>query len=392
MKPTFCIAILVVLSSGPFLAQNIQFNDVKFKNALAFNSDVDKNMNGEISIEEASMATSLHIPNRMISDMTEIKYFTNLKMLNCSFNQLTTLDVSALTNLEILFCRNNQLTTLDASSLVNLKFLYCDNNQLTSLFVSGLTKVEEIYCTGNNLIMIDLRETKLEYINASVNPLKCVVINPDSKPNLKSGFSVSIYTTEPCLATFETLTHLVENSEVVDYQRTILLTALRSVEAVCSLGSKKATILLLFTMSGTIQLWQQWGAIDPEAAMEIRDEISLLIDGIQSGEVDCSPDDLWDQFTQWSFLDDTLHAGNGLHDRTHTISSDATLRLYPNPTPGMVNLSRSAQEVHVYNLLGQQLFQARDVDRLDLSMYEVGVYVIRIGSGRDGSVHRVIRQ
>jgi len=146
-----------------------------------------------------------------------------------------------------------------------------------------------------------------------------------------------------------------------------------------------------------VQLWQKWGAIAPDVALEIKEAINLLIDGIQSGDVDCSPDfspdnDLWDGFSSWFNLDDSPHTGNGSYVTTHTLSPATTVRLYPNPTKGMMNLSQPAQDVHVYNLLGQHLFQARNVNHLDLSAYQPGVYVIRIGNGRDGSVHRVVRQ
>ena len=61
---------------------------------------------------------------RKISDMTGIEAFVNLTELNCRFNQLSSLDVSANTALEVLECGENQLTNLDVSTNAFLKYLY----------------------------------------------------------------------------------------------------------------------------------------------------------------------------------------------------------------------------------------------------------------------------
>src|SRR5690606_26828285 len=109
-----------------------------------------------------------------------------------------------------------------------------------------------------DLIMIDLRQTSLQLLFASFNPLQCVVIDSGGMPGYDYDLSDSLYTTEPCLATFETLTHLVKKSDLMAYQRNILLTTMQSAEGLCALGSGEAATLMLWTMAGTVQLWQQW--------------------------------------------------------------------------------------------------------------------------------------
>src|SRR5690606_17440443 len=136
-------------------------------------------------------------------------------------------NVSGLTDLISLFCHNNQLTTLNVTGLINVEQLVCSNNQLTTLNVSGLTDMLDLNCHDNDLIMIDLRQTSLEFFVAEYNPLQCVVIDPDGKPEDVDCLPDSLFTTEPCLATFETLTHLVKNSDLMNYQRNILLTTMQ---------------------------------------------------------------------------------------------------------------------------------------------------------------------
>ena len=72
-----------------------------------------------------------------IFDLTGIEDFTNLEYLDCSYNLLTSLDVSNNSNLLYLFCQNNQLTNLNVSNNPALHHLYCFGNLLTSLDVSS---------------------------------------------------------------------------------------------------------------------------------------------------------------------------------------------------------------------------------------------------------------
>ena len=107
-----------------------------------------------------------------VSDLTGIKFFTNLELLNCDHNQLTSLDVSGLTKLRTLSCVYNQLTSLNLSGLTNLEYLDCGRNQLTSLDVSGLTNLERLYCSENQLISLDVSGlTNLERLYCFDNQL-----------------------------------------------------------------------------------------------------------------------------------------------------------------------------------------------------------------------------
>ena len=66
--------------------------------------------------------------------------------LNCSRNQLTSLDVSNNTALEKLPCYGNQLTSLDVSNNTALTYLTCYNNPLTSLDLSKCKKIVTLFC------------------------------------------------------------------------------------------------------------------------------------------------------------------------------------------------------------------------------------------------------
>ena len=113
------------------------------------------NPDGTVSLDEYNRieiinngGTFLDLPNKNITSLAGIEYFTNLETLNCMGNQLTTLDVTKLTNLTGLICAGNQLTTLDVTGLTSLMILVCNDNQLTALDVTGLTSLTDLYC-GN---------------------------------------------------------------------------------------------------------------------------------------------------------------------------------------------------------------------------------------------------
>nr|QBK89492.1 MAG: hypothetical protein LCPAC001_00020 [Pithovirus LCPAC001] len=80
-----------------------------------------------------------------------------IKILNCSYNKLTSLP-NDLTSPKELYCSHNQLTSLP-NNLTKLEKLLCSFNKLTSL-PNSLTKLEEIYCSGNKLFSNKLEKWK----------------------------------------------------------------------------------------------------------------------------------------------------------------------------------------------------------------------------------------
>jgi len=73
----------------------------------------------------------IDVSGRSITSLPNLTRFKNLKVLDCSNNQLTLLPTLP-RNLKILYCFNNQLMSLPTLPR-NLKQLDCFNNQLMSL-------------------------------------------------------------------------------------------------------------------------------------------------------------------------------------------------------------------------------------------------------------------
>ena len=105
-------------------------------------------------------AIAIDVSGKGIESLEGIAYFTALQSLNCSDNQLTTLDVRSNTALDTLDCHQNQLTTLDVRSNTALDKLDCHQNQLTYLDVSQNKALTYLSCSHNELSRLDISQNK----------------------------------------------------------------------------------------------------------------------------------------------------------------------------------------------------------------------------------------
>ena len=125
--------------------------DETYKAYLLDNFDTDKD--GKLSAKEVTAITEINIKGKGIKSMDGVEYFqfTNLTKLDCSDNELTSLDiVSFFPALEELDCSNNRLSSLSFTKNKNLRIFKGDNNEFTSLGDFG-GKTEVITASGNQL-------------------------------------------------------------------------------------------------------------------------------------------------------------------------------------------------------------------------------------------------
>ncbi len=84
---------------------------------------------------------------------------THIGEVDCFCLRLTSLDVSGCTLLSMLDCSGNQLTSLNVSQ--NIFDLRCNDNQLTVLDVSGCGELTYLECDNNPLVSLDASDTRL---------------------------------------------------------------------------------------------------------------------------------------------------------------------------------------------------------------------------------------
>jgi len=130
------------------------FPDANFRAYIE--TQFDKDGDKWITANEIAAITNISVSNKGIADLTGIEHFTALIILNCGFNQIETLNVSALTNLTTLVCAANKLSELNVSTLTNLTYLDCASNKLSELNVSALTKLTYLDCNNNQLTELNV--------------------------------------------------------------------------------------------------------------------------------------------------------------------------------------------------------------------------------------------
>lgn len=171
----FLDALLKVMEIGVF--------DPSSGDDIVATMDIDKNKDGQISVDEAKETKALNLYDGEteygnITDISEIRYFTSLVDLRCYYNRITSLDVSENADLLVLACYDNQLTSLNVSKNTKLISLGCDTNKLTTLDISHNTELTDLTCFDNQLTSLDVsNNTALEFLDCSNNPLKILTIS-----------------------------------------------------------------------------------------------------------------------------------------------------------------------------------------------------------------------
>ena len=175
--------------------------DPKFRTALLNHTPViDTNDDDILQYDEiVAFDDTLHLPYKLITDLTGLDYFVNIVGLEVNNNSINEIDVSTLTSLKHLnisglfsggissldLSNNTQLesliltgcglNTFDISDLTNLKHLECNYMNLTSVDLSNNTNLEYLEIENNDLTTLDLSNNiNLKTLLARVNPFSTV--------------------------------------------------------------------------------------------------------------------------------------------------------------------------------------------------------------------------
>ena len=134
------------------------------------------NLSGCIALND------LYVSENQINSL-ELSDCINLKLLYCEKNQLTTLDLSKNTLLENLHCSNNVLNSINIRECTNLVWLFIGKNQIQGeLNVSNFQNLRGLDLTSNQFTSINASNCPvLEYIICATNQLKTVNIKGCSK-------------------------------------------------------------------------------------------------------------------------------------------------------------------------------------------------------------------
>jgi Leucine-rich repeat (LRR) protein len=403
------------------------------RNSIGWAIAVDTNVDGQIQLSEALNIAELNISTNVfnttndIHDLTGIEQFTNLKVLNCSGNQIASINIAPLTQLQELTANNNlltnvsvsginslrklnfnhnQLTTISTNNLTNLVQLWvydnnltsisfnnnpllnyielaqnlltsldlsilpsliyanCPNNQLNSLSLNGLLNLRQIMCSENQLVNIDISSlSALQYLHASGNPLSAINVNGLANLRLLDLSNTSI--------------------SVID----------------CS----QSSVLELYAMDcpnlQTINVRN--GLIstsDPDLlayAFRIQDNPQLLSI--------CTDDNEQNQlaYTAYNTSGNVL-VYNGPNCNVPVQvnmgvaeSNRQNISLYPNPTSSILNIAISDNammtKATINNLLGQTMMTFQNTAMIDISPLSKGTYLITIETESGNETKKIVK-
>ncbi|MDC0204833.1 GEVED domain-containing protein, partial [Flavobacteriales bacterium] len=155
--------LLATIDDGTCTYQMTYVPDDNFEQAL-INLGYDNILDDSVITANINTVTSLNVYNSNIADLTGIEDFIALTTLSCSWNNLTSLDVSQNSNLNLLAFGGNQISQIDLSNNIYLDTLWADNNLLTSLDLSLNTELRYIDCNANQLTSLDVRNGNNSHI------------------------------------------------------------------------------------------------------------------------------------------------------------------------------------------------------------------------------------
>lgn len=161
--------------ADPVGSEFVEINSTNFPNQVFLQyvkdnidtADTTGQKDGKLSQAERDAVTEISITNTNCTDLTGIAYFANLKILYCSDNKLTGLDMSGNPAMEQLLCYENNLESLNVTKNKKLSKLKCQHNGLKELNLKDNENLTELNCSYNQLTTLDVSK------NAKLSILEC---------------------------------------------------------------------------------------------------------------------------------------------------------------------------------------------------------------------------
>lgn len=166
------------------ISPSLLIPDPNFEQALIDQGiDSDGVLNGQMPSADAEAVISLDISGQNISDLSGLEGFIKLESLDCSNNQITSLDTSLNTNLLGLDCSNNVIAILNIDQNTKLIDLDAHGNNIADVSLINLTSLETLLLAHNALVQLNIQNGAndlLSIFDTGSNPnLSCIEIDAD---------------------------------------------------------------------------------------------------------------------------------------------------------------------------------------------------------------------
>jgi hypothetical protein len=170
MMKKILFTLLFIAISYKGAAQVTIIPDPVFEEGLInLNIDSDGTVNGQVLTSDIATVTELDlnsagIPTFLIQNLAGIEDFINLQELVINQSEINTLNLSQNSQLRILECRGNMLTSIDVSQNPSLEELRCGNyedlgynNEIEEIDLSNNTNIHTLDASNMGVDKIDLK-------------------------------------------------------------------------------------------------------------------------------------------------------------------------------------------------------------------------------------------
>lgn len=417
--------------------------DVNFEQALIDLGYDTNGLTGDILITDAQVVTDLNVSNKSISDLTGIEGFVNLTYLDAGYNNLSSIDVSALSVLETLVVHYNQITSLDLSSNSNLLNLYADYNQLNTLSFSNSNLIENINIVASSITNINVTNyNNLKYLDVSSTGITSVDLTQNTNLlgyyhnyvnltglNLTNNLNLKYLSVYDCGLTSLNLSNNVfleqlwmgGNSIPTNFNFSIFpnLTLLNIYSP--NAGFKFSTIdlsnnlnlnyLYLFdNLLTDLDLSQHTNLFQVE--LNSNQLTSFRIDNgnnvnLQRLFIYNNPNLSCAQVDDVTYADTQVTNGVWFKDATTTFSTDCAalltnedftsteFKIYPNPVQSILHIDNALDlnKVEIYSITGKKVkFITNNLSEIDVNELESGIYFVKLFTNKGITTQKIIKE
>jgi hypothetical protein len=357
------ILITIIFTSNLINSQTVNIPDANFKAELINNNSINTNSDTEIQISEAlAYSGTIDVSSKGISDLTGIEAFTQISELNCSFNQLSSLDISNNTNLTFLDCGyNSNISTLNVLNNTSLTYLHCGQNSISTLDLSNNISLETLFCFNNELTNLDVSlNTSLLILYCGGNQLTNLnITNNLSLIDLECGGS-NIFTT-------------------LDLSNNIALKFIH-------ITGSQLIILDLSNNTNLIEVYA--GYSNTLTNIDFRNGNNTVIVDSNRFQAEYCPnltcilvDDIAYSNLNWTRIDNATTFVE-TEEECNLLSVDdyneiGSLKIYPNPTSKILNVNIPINKLIIYNLQGKKLLESKK-QNINIESLSKGMYLIQI--------------
>lgn len=393
MKKTLLILLCIPMIG---FGQKTYVPDNNFEQAL-IDFGYDNVLDDSVFTSNIAGVKYLNVSNLNISELTGIEDFILLDTLNCSFNLVSSLDVSNNIELKWLACSYNQLTSIDLSNNINLKQFGAEENLLNSIDVSNNINLITLICHSNQLNNADVRNgnnLNSNWYTFSDNPqLFCINVDDPVYSNatwtVNTGMidSTMSFSTN-CSNVFSCADSLEVTDVIID--NTNLTMDIAIYNGFNSFINYPFVAFTIDANGDTIQ----GGNISLFGAFGL--DTTWYNYSILSNTNPTYPLSMYFvyQNSAGAFVADTCiltyNAPTVINNNSFEITNQI---IYPNPSTNILNIDglSSETEYKIYNLIGSLIMSGKTNKAIDISDLIGGNYIIKI-LGNKQPIMKFIKQ